>query len=1136
MSKILTGITFQYKDDFMTESVLLLEQQRTYKLWESAGNKLVEAQLTADQISQLFTNIEQSSTAAGTNRTGLGKAKDATTAVNNAWKDLKTKISNSGPVKGFDQKVSDVLSKIGMGASDPEFNGQVTGWVKKYRDFANKYPMAQQAILGTLIAIAGITGAGVGGAAAIGLLRTADQLIQGKRFSSAAYSGAKAGAAAYAAGKIGDFAKDKLGGGASDAIDAAQTSGDAAKVGKAVKASGKVAKTAARTFKPKMEYVNGELIDITQTPGFKNIMAKYPNGGKGAYELALKMGAHQARGGTISEATIALIFTRIDEGLWDTIKGKAAQVGKNLTTKVTADKLMSAWKKAGSPTDHIELWKLLVANNVPETLIKSTFSSMGIGGKKKAASQVGAQPAQAEPAATTQPAQAKPAQSKPQMTISYRGQNLNTQNNLYPQMKKDQEEKEQDWDRQASGANESKDTADFQNKIKNIVTMNPKGSAAEQILLGKFLGSDQGAYARNVLGKNHKGWIEHITTWLKKNQPRLEKEFNELDFSDLTSLAYDMYENYLAKQGQLEEASKAEIRANLDQDIKDFLAKGGEIEKLKPNKVRAIPGMGLASKHIGTAGEINRKTRSKMLVGKGRNVHGTKPVVNVEEGEVVSMQARKTPLVVAGHPFDWNVYDLRNNKMVASVIGGDRSDSKLYEIRIKSSGMTDETRMPPTYLLTAGPNDNPPYKAYELVAPPEKFSKIEKSPGPGGTTKLRPDEDDKLRHFFKILGAGRYYGYDVMLVEEGLDQWGLIEKALGAKIMEIDDAMELGYTDVDPEDSSGIIYLGNQKNEGYSAGASGGAGLGEEQAPMFTPEDRMVNANDPMSDGWRIYKAQPSGILEGILKEYDTKTIDQVVERLPKGLTVNNFTIPAFKEYLYNKYYAAEKPNWKQLVGHFAQEYRQKHGIKEYKLGDLNHFDNMLLALPKGLSAEQINLQGFKEFIYEKHGDKEWLNFKKNRFVYWDAYEKAGKTQEKKKFLGLFDEEEQIDELKCWPGYTRVSGVPAGAPGSCKKKTKESSIIKGIQSEEQVDEYKEVPSQRKITFSKENPPDLYYLYQQFVQRMLNPDNKIDPKDWIEKVNSHYGLNYTWKDYQKRGHNDQTDNWQKIVNRYIVGGK
>jgi hypothetical protein len=34
-------------------------------------------------------------------------------------------------------------------------------------------------------------------------------------------------------------------------------------------------------------------------------------------------------------------------------------------------------------------------------------------------------------------------------------------------------------------------------------------------------------------------------------------------------------------------------------------------------------------------------------------------------------------------------------------------------------------------------------------------------------------------------------------------------------------------------------------------------------------------------------------------------------------------------------------------------------------------------------------------------------------------------------------DEEQLDELSCWSGYTRVQGVPAGAPGSCKKKTNE---------------------------------------------------------------------------------------------------
>ena len=65
--------------------------------------------------------------------------------------------------------------------------------------------------------------------------------------------------------------------------------------------------------------------------------------------------------------------------------------------------------------------------------------------------------------------------------------------------------------------------------------------------------------------------------------------------------------------------------------------------------------------------KLGKKKSKELDTGFYKNYLSNRPV---REGEVVSMQARKTPLVVAGHPFDWNVYDLRNNKMVASVIGG----------------------------------------------------------------------------------------------------------------------------------------------------------------------------------------------------------------------------------------------------------------------------------------------------------------------------------------------------------------------------------------------------------------------------------------------------------------------------------
>jgi len=50
------------------------------------------------------------------------------------------------------------------------------------------------------------------------------------------------------------------------------------------------------------------------------------------------------------------------------------------------------------------------------------------------------------------------------------------------------------------------------------------------------------------------------------------------------------------------------------------------------------------------------------------------------------------------------------------------------------------------------------------------------------------------------------------------------------------------------------------------------AGVAEEQAPMFTPEEKIVNMNDPRSDGWRVYKAKPAGtkessIMKGIQSE-----------------------------------------------------------------------------------------------------------------------------------------------------------------------------------------------------------------------------------------------------------------------------
>jgi hypothetical protein len=80
-----------------------------------------------------------------------------------------------------------------------------------------------------------------------------------------------------------------------------------------------------------------------------------------------------------------VVTNRLNEGPMDFLKkaaGKAvsklSSFGKNLTSKITADKLMSAWKKAGSPTEVGELNSLLTMQGVAPEVIKASFKSMNI--------------------------------------------------------------------------------------------------------------------------------------------------------------------------------------------------------------------------------------------------------------------------------------------------------------------------------------------------------------------------------------------------------------------------------------------------------------------------------------------------------------------------------------------------------------------------------------------------------------------------------------------------------------------------------------------------------------------------------------------------------------------------------------
>jgi hypothetical protein len=66
--------------------------------------------------------------------------------------------------------------------------------------------------------------------------------------------------------------------------------------------------------------------------------------------------------------------TLLSEGLWDKVK----TVGHNITTKVTADKLQSAWKAAGSPTDSEAIKQILIKAGVASEVVDSVYKQFKI--------------------------------------------------------------------------------------------------------------------------------------------------------------------------------------------------------------------------------------------------------------------------------------------------------------------------------------------------------------------------------------------------------------------------------------------------------------------------------------------------------------------------------------------------------------------------------------------------------------------------------------------------------------------------------------------------------------------------------------------------------------------------------------
>lgn len=185
---------------------------------------LVEVALDPEKIKQLFAAAEKSVSAAGGNRTMLGKGADALDAGKEKLKDfwynkLGQALQQSAPVKMFDQKFEDLKSKIA--AKNPKLAEALS----KYKQFAEQNPKLQKflfAVTATLATTVGISAAGgiaagagavaLGAGAATAIVNVVDKLLQGEKLSTAVGRGATAGIVAGATAFLGAKAAEMLGG------------------------------------------------------------------------------------------------------------------------------------------------------------------------------------------------------------------------------------------------------------------------------------------------------------------------------------------------------------------------------------------------------------------------------------------------------------------------------------------------------------------------------------------------------------------------------------------------------------------------------------------------------------------------------------------------------------------------------------------------------------------------------------------------------------------------------------------------------------------------------------------------------------------------------------------------------------
>ena len=203
--------------DMLTESQRLhvgAWEKRVWPLMEQI-NLLLEAELTTDQIQQIFANAEKVSVEQGTGLTALGKAGKVTAEVSSQLKQEISKLldqaKNSEPVKNMDAQFDKLRSEIATKVKSMDGGDKILAGVDKWKKFAEENPAKSAFIIGAMTSLLAFASGGAMSGAAIGFfLRLANNTIKGDQLTTALGKATKTAAIGAVAGAIGGALADNI--------------------------------------------------------------------------------------------------------------------------------------------------------------------------------------------------------------------------------------------------------------------------------------------------------------------------------------------------------------------------------------------------------------------------------------------------------------------------------------------------------------------------------------------------------------------------------------------------------------------------------------------------------------------------------------------------------------------------------------------------------------------------------------------------------------------------------------------------------------------------------------------------------------------------------------------------------------